>query len=333
MPVTLTLGEVTFDGAFECPQVMNGGGSQNLNVHEQIGGVRVIDAMGRSDADVGWSGSFIGISAEDRVKFLNNMRIQGNQQVLAYSSFQFLVVVKSFTWQFKPNNWIDYQIVCTVVDDQTQPVTLLVPAAFNDTVLVDLAAALELAVLVANPSVTSALGILNAAISNLPGVSSDAEVAAVAAAAQAAINALTQVTGILGQSIKKYKQALAARSPQAQYANTQDLAAEIKRLETQEFQSAAAIKMQFALTRILKNAQIALTSTGNVIIEAINTNLMDIAVQQYGDFSMYTVVALANKAVLRNIDGFPDYFIGNEPKQLVIPPKPAQSTSGIVQYF
>lgn len=331
MPVTLTLGDVTFDGTFECPQVINGGGTQNLNVHEQIGGVRVVDAMGRSDADIAWNGTFIGITAEDRVKFLNNMRIEGSQQVLSYSSFQYSVVIKSFTWQFKPNFFIDYQITCTVIDDQTQPVTLLVPAAFNDTVLVDLALALELAVLVNNPGVTSALALLNVAISNIPGAASNADLLAIASAAQASINALNQISGVFSADIKAKKAKLNPKLPQSQYANTQNIAAEIIALEASEIQAASAVKLQFVLLRILKNTQIALTATGNIIVQAVNTDLLHVAQEQYGDWSMYTVIAQANPNVLRNIDGFPDYFIDGV-KQLIIPPKPSQSTNGIVQY-
>src|SRR5689334_17727887 len=139
MPISLTLGDFTFDGTFECPQVIPGGGNQSLAVHDEIGGVRVVDAMGAFDNDIVWNGTFIGITAEDRVKYLNGLRKAGNQLVLAYSTFQFLVVIKNFTWNFKPNFFIDYNIACTVIADQTQPVNVLVPSAFNDTILVDLA--------------------------------------------------------------------------------------------------------------------------------------------------------------------------------------------------
>jgi hypothetical protein len=141
MPISLTLGDFTFDGTFECPQSIPGGGDQTLVNHDQIGGVRETDALGSFDNDITWNGTFIGITAEDRVKYINSLRKAGNSLVLSYSTFQFLVVIKSFTWNFKPNFFIDYEIACTVIADQTQPVTIPVPSAFNDTILVDLAEA------------------------------------------------------------------------------------------------------------------------------------------------------------------------------------------------
>jgi hypothetical protein len=206
MPISLTLGDFTFDGTFECPQVIPGGGNQTLVNHDEIGGVRVVDAMGAFDNDISWNGTFIGITAEDRVKYLNGLRKAGNQLKLAYSTFQFLVVIKSFTWNFKPNFFIDYEIVCTVIADQTQPINIDVPSAFNDTVLVDLAEALALAELIKNPGVTSTLALLNAAITNIPdlGGASAAELAAVLAAAQAALNAINQVTGVVSATRRNF---------------------------------------------------------------------------------------------------------------------------------
>lgn len=328
MLISLTLDEFTFDGAFECPQVIPGGGAQSLNVHKEIGGVRQIDAMGRDDADIQWNGTFTGISAEDRVKFLNNWRVEANSHILAYSTFQFSVVIKDFTWKFKPNYFIDYQITCTVVDDLTQPVNILVPAAFNDTVLNDLLFALNLAELIANPSISSALGILNAAISNLPGAAGYTDLAAVAAAAQASIDAVNQLTSTFNTGNNNFLQ---SNLDASRYADTLSFANEIKALEVSEAKAANAIQLQFTLLRILKNTQVALTSTGTTTIQVANTDLFHVAQQQYGNWRMYTVIALANQVALKNTDGLPDYFISGV-KTLIIPPKPAQVITDITPY-
>jgi hypothetical protein len=326
MPISLTLGDFTFDGTFECPQSIPGGGDQTLVNHDQIGGVRETDALGSFDNDITWNGTFIGITAEDRVKYVNSLRKAGNSLVLSYSTFQFLVVIKSFTWDFKPNFFIDYKIACTVIADQTQPVTIPVPSAFNDTILVDLAEALELAELIANPSVTSTLALLNAAITNIPdlGGASAAALAGVLAAAQAAINAVNQITGVINGARR------ATPNTATDYVNSQDIAQDIEALEKLWADYANAYELQSVLLRIQRNVEIALQPTGTPQ-EVINQNLFQLAVQEYGDALQWTVIAEANKTIIKNLDGFPDPFIQGI-KSLAIPPKPANSSDGIMDY-
>ena len=53
----LTLGDFEF-ARYEIPEQITFGGDQRLVVHELVGGTRVIDAMGRADAPLEWSGLF-----------------------------------------------------------------------------------------------------------------------------------------------------------------------------------------------------------------------------------------------------------------------------------
>jgi hypothetical protein len=329
MPISLTLGDFTFDGTFECPQSIPGGGSQVIVNHDEIGGVRQTDALGSFDNDIGWNGTFIGITAEDRVKFLNGLRQAGNPLTLSYSTFQFLVVIKSFTWNFKPNFFIDYQIVCTVIADQTQPIDILVPSAFNDTVLVDLAEALELAELIANPSVTSTLALLNAAITNIPdlGGASAAELAAVLGASQAALNAISQVIGVANNLARR---PLSARDTATDTVNSESIAQEIEALEALWFSYANAYQLQASVLRIQRNIEIALQPTGTAE-SVINKNLFQLATEKYGDAMQWTVIAQANTNTIRNADGFPDPFIEGI-ESILIPPKPANSSDGIMDH-
>lgn len=326
MPISLTLGDFTFDGTFECPQVLNGGGVQNVVTHDMLGGVRQADSMGAFDNDIGWNGTFIGITAEDRVKYLNGLRKAGKPLVLAYSTFQFLVVIKSFTWSFKPNFFIDYVMVCTVIEDQTQPINIILPSAFNDTVLVDLAEALALAELVANPSVTSTLALLNAAITNVPnlGGASNADLAGILAAAQAALDAINQVTATA--------KGIGYQTPSIteSYVNAHNLAQEIEALEAQWEIYANAYELGNVVTRIQRNVQIAMSPTG-ISEQVINKNLFQLAVEEYGDAMLWTAIAQANQFTIQNADGFPDPFIDGT-KTLIIPPKPATPDDGIMNY-
>jgi len=55
----LILGPVAFDN-FSPPERMPFGGKQAMAVHKYIGGSRVLDTTGPDDADIHWSGFFLG---------------------------------------------------------------------------------------------------------------------------------------------------------------------------------------------------------------------------------------------------------------------------------
>jgi hypothetical protein len=127
MAVSLTLGSVVFSG-FEIPQEIPFGGSQQLVVKKLVGGDRVIDAMGRDDIEIEWSGRFRGSLGEARARELDLMRIQGQQQLLAWSSLRFLVVVEKFKANFQQPFEIPYSISCTIITDLSAPIN---PAAID----------------------------------------------------------------------------------------------------------------------------------------------------------------------------------------------------------
>jgi hypothetical protein len=121
MPVVLTLGPITF-ADFEIPEDMPFGGKQMLVTRKLVGGDRVIDAMGRDDGDKKWSGRFRGANAETRGRQLDFLRIQGQQLVLSWSTFRYLVVIDSFDGNFKQPFEVPYSINCVVLQDLSSPV-------------------------------------------------------------------------------------------------------------------------------------------------------------------------------------------------------------------
>ena len=116
----LLLGPVTFD-SFELPPRIGFGGAQRLAIHRLPGGARVIDAMGRDDAEIAWSGTFAGPDAADRARLLDLMRAQGAVLALAWDAFAYLVLIARFAAEYERPNWVPYRIACTVLQDQTQP--------------------------------------------------------------------------------------------------------------------------------------------------------------------------------------------------------------------
>jgi hypothetical protein len=166
---TVTLGEFVFKN-FEVPPSINFGGEQRLHVHELIGGQRIVDAMGKADSDISWSGIFTGFDSAERARFLDTLRVQGAPQILTYSNFRYNVLIKSFTAQFK-ETYIDYSISLEVIQDLTLPVTIVAPVGFDQAIQDAFILANDIAVLLANPSITSAMALLEIGINNIPNFS------------------------------------------------------------------------------------------------------------------------------------------------------------------
>jgi hypothetical protein len=115
---TLLLGPVVFLD-FEVPEQIGFGGAQRLAVHRLPGGGRVIDALGRDDADIGWSGIFSGPDAADRARLLDILRAQGQVLPLTWDAFYYSVVIARFEAQYVHTNWVTYRLVCTVLRDES----------------------------------------------------------------------------------------------------------------------------------------------------------------------------------------------------------------------
>ncbi len=112
----VTLGPVQFQG-IEVPEHINLGGAQGLAVHQLLGGARVVQALGRNDDDLTWSGYLEGPYAESRAIMLDNIRQSGQPIKLTFGQQSFTVVVKKFTGTYKRRNWIPYSLTCLVVQD------------------------------------------------------------------------------------------------------------------------------------------------------------------------------------------------------------------------
>jgi hypothetical protein len=129
----LSLGGVAFT-AFEVPAVVTFGGAQSLAVYRLPGGVRVVDALGPDDADIGWQGILSGDDATDRARALDAMRVAGLPVTLAWDEFFYSVVIGSLQLAFCNSWWIPYKVSCLVVNDPSvqvlpQAVSLLTAVA------------------------------------------------------------------------------------------------------------------------------------------------------------------------------------------------------------
>lgn len=117
-PGPITLGEFVFH-TFEVPETVNWGGAQQMAVHKLPGGRRVIDVVGRDDADITWSGILLSADATDRADFLNEMRGDGEPRELLFMGRSYTVVIREVHFVHHKVNHVDYTITCTVLNDNS----------------------------------------------------------------------------------------------------------------------------------------------------------------------------------------------------------------------
>jgi hypothetical protein len=115
--VFLVLGPVAFND-FEIPERIVFGGAQRLAVHKLPGGLRVIDALGRDDRELSWSGIFTGSNATERARLLDVLRVQGTVLPLTWDVFFYSVVIAAFEAEYRHGWWIPYRLTCTVLSDE-----------------------------------------------------------------------------------------------------------------------------------------------------------------------------------------------------------------------
>ncbi len=157
----VTLGPVQLQ-SMEVPDRIPLGGAQMLAVHKLPGGQRVLDAMGRDDADLVWAGILTGPIAESRMQLLDSVRQSGTPVQLTFGQSSFTVVVSKFMADYERSNWIPYSVACTVVQDNA--------AQFGS-------------------APTSLLGSLNSDLNNALGFNVAATTSAAIGVAQSAVNA------------------------------------------------------------------------------------------------------------------------------------------------
>lgn len=159
----LTLGDFNFS-RYEVPASIVFGGSHALVSHELVGGKRIVDAMGRRDAPLEWSGLFLGENSLARARYVDGLRIAGKPLGLAWSELKYTVVIQSFNCTFERFYRLPYSISCLVVEDLAAPVTSLASAGIDEWITNDMNTASALGLEIGDGSLSALLGTLDAAI-------------------------------------------------------------------------------------------------------------------------------------------------------------------------
>ncbi len=122
----LLLGPIVFRG-FEVPARINFGGAQRVALHRLVGGARVINLLGRDDAELRFEGIFSGPDATVRARTLDELRAAGAPLPLTWDVFFYTVILTRFEADYRSGWWIPFRVGCTVLRDEA--------AALNDTVV------------------------------------------------------------------------------------------------------------------------------------------------------------------------------------------------------
>ena len=138
----LLLGPVVFQD-FEIPERINFGGAQRMAVHQLPGGARVIDTLGRDDAEISFSGTFSGGNATLRARNMDELRALGIALPLTWDVFTYSVIIKDFQAAYTRPGWIPFRITCIVLRDEAAAL-IETPLALSGALLGDFTVATAL---------------------------------------------------------------------------------------------------------------------------------------------------------------------------------------------
>jgi len=340
----LQLGDFKFS-RLEIPEKIPFGGDQHLTVHELVGGVRVVDAMGRADKPIEWSGLLQGPDALQRARHLDGLRVAGQPLALTWHELAFYVVIQSLHCDFKRFYDLPYRLSCVVVHDMTQPVQHAALTSVKDAVAQDTATAKTLGGQIGDSSLSGLLQTLDQMTAGITDFGQalrqqiNPVLTTIAAAIARAETLADEANGVVSQVVEivnGVQKTIAAVGGVVTDATTlggllpdNPVAQRAARLISQAQAMArlpALLKLKAVLGRIrtvLAQAQArvgkAVGDSGKTITVA-GGNLFSLAASEYNDASAWTAIARANGLVDPVIDGV---------HTLWVPPLPG-ATGGVL---
>lgn len=164
---TITLGGFQFRD-LEIPEKINFGGEHKLVVHELVGGERIIDAMGRNDTNIEWTGLIQGSDAIDRALQLENFRTSGQTVTLSWFNLTYQVVVEKFIAHTEKYYQVIYEIGCKTVTSGNDQFGLSSLLGFDQSISNDLSIANGISSSLGMPNISSAMSNLSSAVNAVP---------------------------------------------------------------------------------------------------------------------------------------------------------------------
>lgn len=307
---TLNLGAFQF-ARFEIPERIPWGGSQRIVKHELVGGTRTLDAMGRSDKQLTWSGLFMGQNATERARFLDTMRAQGADQKLTFGQLAYLVKVAEFDAVYERFYQIPYGISCEVIADLANPVINIAPPSIDSDIKTDLVLALAVSAAIADLTLNALLAQVQAAIELVSSFANSAlsiisGVRSPLAATQARIGVLLGASSAVLGGVSSFGGVVTGASIGFSAASLVGQVANMNRMNS-------LLQLSSVVGRMSANLG-AISSSPNQVTTA-GGNLFSIAQQQYGDATSWTGIAKANNLTDPFVQGVQTLNIPSTPDQ------------------
>lgn len=305
------LGDFAFGGT-EVPERIAFGGKQALAVHELVGGVRVIDAMGAFEDALEWSGIFVGPSALARARQLNTMRQAGTPVSLTWSELSYLVVIETFHADFERFYQVPYRISCRPAKDQSADAPQAGAVNLDSQMRTDMGSVSSLSSSIGDSILGSTVSTLSSAVS---------AVSDFAKATQSTINGVlqplaavqAQVTTLIASASNVVSNVttlggIAPGNPIAQQAAKM----------TSQVAAFTSMPQLYALKSTLgrMGSNLASASSTGQTVSSAGGDLQKIAAAQFGDATAWPLIAQANGLQDPQVQGL---------QTLVIPPAPPSS--------
>lgn len=311
----LTLGDFSFQDR-EVPQEIAVGGVQKLVPHQIIGGIRVVDAMGRIDDDLEWSGWLLGPNAGQRRDYLEAYKNAGAPLILTWSTYRYQVLVQRFSAKFQREYQYLYQIAFTVVADLTNTTTQGSAQSLDDSIGNDLGTAQSLTSAVGDSTLSSLMGTVSSAIG---------AVETFTGAAKSVLNSVIQPIAATAQRVSQL--AATVDSTISHAAGFAGIVAGGSGASMSVAFSAqiSAVTQQTNLAQLSgvlgrMNANLTAAGSSDNVVTVGGGNLFSLAASEYGNANDWTAIAQANDLSDPFVDGT---------QQIVVPASPAD-TDGVL---
>lgn len=307
---TVSLDDFQF-ADMEVPEQIPFGGSQRLVVKNRAGGARVVQAMGREDDALTWSGVFLGENALERSRYLDYLRAEGAQHILTWHEFRYLVVIRDYKPSFMRFYRLPYTITLEVIADLAQPVVSFPQPSVDNQMNADNVSAQGLGGLISDAQLSSLLGGLDSAIST---VSSFAK--ATTATIQSVLQPIQAVQQRVTTLLASASNTLTSAGTIGGLLPNSPIAAKIASLNSSiaaTEQTPNLVQLQSVLGRMTTNANLIQGPLNSHTDTVAGTNLYALSEKEYGDPTQWGVIARANGLVDPQIAGIQTLTIPNSP--------------------
>lgn len=285
----------------EIPHSIVFGGDQKIARHELIGGVRVIDVLGRSDAPLEWEGLFLGKNAESRARYLDLLRARGDNLSIKWGGFSYEGVITSYRPNYERFYQIPYEITIEVSKDLTNPITSSTMVSIDEAVAKDMAKAKAKADKINDDPLNKLMSSLDSAIKTVSSI------------ATAANSVITNITGTIAAIQSRVNLLLASTANTIQNVGTlggvlpgnsiSKSAGSVTKVSAAMSNATDLYDLSAVMGRMSYNVAAGSNAGTNVspgmagvrsTYATVGGNLYQIAAEVYGDPSQWDRIAAAN---------------------------------------